>query len=717
MIKSELHIQGMHCASCAQNITIALNKNEHIQNADTNFATKKAIFEYDEKNIDLNKIKKIVRSVGYGIDEGTEKKDSNKENNKTRNKAIIAILLSLPMLIRMFWMWNVPGDFLNISLTSWLQFILTTYVVFFLGTQFHVNALKALKRKQTDMDTLISLGTLAAYFFSVYAMTQGEHLYFESAATITALILLGRYLEDKTKNKASKAMEKLLEISAKAATVINPDGSKQERSIEDINIGEIIQIRTSEKVPLDGTVKSGAASIDEAMLSGEPLPQNKGVGDHVFAGTLIQNGTIEVEVLKDGQSTLLASIIKTVEDAQNYKAPTQRLADKISSIFVPVVVALSLITFAAWWLIGGEAGTALINAVAVLVISCPCALGIATPIAILVGSSVGAQRGILIKNGESFEKAKNIDVLLLDKTGTITEGKPQVEKVVVNENIKTSLNQVLKVADSLALNSTHPLSKAIVKYAKKQNIESVAMNNYQEIPGEGIVANCEKHNIKIGFGNSKLLKRMKIKSNWAQNREQNGNGTINYVVHNQDIIGSILITDSLRPSSLKAIEASQNINIEPIIVSGDTEDNVKSMAQKIGVKKFFAGVLPGEKQNKVKELQSSGKNVAFAGDGINDAPALAQADIGIAMASGTDIAKEAGDLIILHNDPVRIVDAIKLSQKTFKTIKQNLFWAFFYNALAIPLAMFGIVNPMIAAVAMGFSDITVIGNSLRIYRK
>jgi len=349
--------------------------------------------------------------------------------------------------------------------------------------------------------------------------------------------------------------------------------------------------------------------------------------------------------------------------------------------------------------------------------SCPCALGIATPIAILVGSSVGARRGILIKNGESFEKAKNINVLLLDKTGTLTEGKAKVKNVILNNNAKTSIEQILKISSSVAVNSIHPLSQAIVKYSKKNNTATVPVINYKEIPGEGIVAKCKQHGTQIGLGNLKLLKNIGVDTSWTKEHKQNGNDTINYVFHGNHIIGAISITDSLRKNSQIAVKNSKKINIQPMMVSGDTYENVKNMAKKLGIKKFFAGVLPEDKQSKVKELQITGKNVAFAGDGINDAPALAQADLGIAMASGTDIAKEAGDLVILQNDPEKIIEAIKLSQKTFMTIKQNLFWAFFYNALAIPLAMFGIVNPMIAALAMGFSDVTVIGNSLRIYRK
>jgi len=713
----EVKIKGMHCASCALNITHSLNKNEYIRNADTNFATKKAMLDYDENNIEINTIKQIIHNSGYDIeDDNSENMERNDENKKVRNKTLMAIILSLPLLLRMIWMWNIPGEFSGISNTDWLQFLLATIVVFFLGLQFHRNAYKALMRRQTDMDTLISLGTLSAYFFSIYAMIKGQHLYFESAATITALILLGRYMETKTKNRASRAMEKLLEISAKEATVIGVNKEKQKKPINEINIGEIIQVKTGEKIPLDGIIKSGSASINESMLTGEPLPCNKKEGDYVFAGTMNKNGMIEIKVTKDGNSTMLSSIIKTVEDAQKYKAPTQQLADKISSIFVPTVVFLSIITFTGWFLITGNAGDALLKAVAILVISCPCALGIATPIAIMVGSSVGAKRGILIKNGESFEKAKNIDVLLFDKTGTLTEGKPKVKNIIVNTNVQNDEKQILMIAASLSSNSTHPLSEAISEYAQKKNTQTLNTTNYQELPGEGILAQYEKNNIQVGLGNKELIKRAGADTGWADKQKLNGNGTLNYVIKDKTVIGAILIADTLRESSENAINKTKMIGVEPRIVSGDTEDNVKNMATALGIKKYYSSVLPNQKREKVKKLQMNNKKVAFAGDGINDAPALAQADLGIAMASGTDIAKEAGDLVILSNDPAKIPEAIKLSQMTFKIIKQNLFWAFFYNSVAIPLAMLGFVNPMLAAVAMAFSDLSVIGNSLRLYK-
>jgi len=718
MKNNTLNIAGMTCASCAQSIVIALKKNNAIQKADVNFATKKAIFEYDESQIDLEQIKNIIKGTGFEIKDpnSPEKEEKNSEEKFLYLKVIASIILTLPIFIRMFWMWEVPGSFLGVSLTNWIQHDLSFLVVFVFGWQFHKNAFKSLLNKRADMDTLISVGTLSAYFYSLWAMFNGGHIYFESAATIATLILLGRFLEMKTKNKASRAMEKLMELGVKKAKVIR-DGKEIELEVENISVGETLLIKPGEKIPLDGKIVEGVSNIDESMLTGESMPISKKINNEVFGATINLNGVLKVCVTKKQSETMLAQIIKTVEEAQIYKAPMQKLADKIAGIFVPVVISIAGLTFLSWYMISGDIERSLINAVAVLIISCPCALGIATPIAIMIGTSVGARNGILIKNGESFEKAKNIDTVVFDKTGTLTKGEPSVQKILCN---KTPEEQLIKVAGSLAKNSDHPLSKAILKYAKSKKSKLVEMKDFKEYAGLGIGANCKTHETQLFLGNIKLLEEKKIDTTWAKlvlRQEKNNGATINFVAHGNKVIGAVFIADEIKKTSKETISMISRLRLETIMLTGDGKTPASVVAKNIGIKKFIAEVLPNEKLAEIKKIQANDKKVVFAGDGINDAPALVQSDLGIAMGSGSDIAKESGDIIILKNDPIKIAEAIKLSRKTFNIIKQNLFWAFFYNVLAIPLAILGFVNPMVGALAMSFSDITIIGNSLRIYRK
>ncbi|MDA3840633.1 MAG: heavy metal translocating P-type ATPase [Patescibacteria group bacterium] len=717
MKKESLRIKGMTCASCAQVIVISLKKNEFINSADVNFATKKATFEYDKNNLNIEDIKNIIIKTGYQIND-TEEASAEVEENDEKwlfAKVIGAIVLTLPIFVRMFWMWEIPGTFLGTSLTSWVQHDLSFIVVFIFGWQFHRNAFKALLKKRADMDTLISVGTLSAYFYSLWAMFNGGHLYFESAATIASLILLGRYMEMKTKNKASRAMEKLMELGVKKARVIRM-GEEMEIDIDDVVVGDHILIKPGEKIPLDGVVIEGISNIDESMLTGESMPITKELHAQVYGATMNLNGVLKIKVTKGRNETMLAQIIQTVEEAQNYKAPMQKLADKIASIFVPVVISIALLTFLGWFLATGNLERSLINAVAVLIISCPCALGIATPIAIMIGTSVGAKNGILIKNGESFEKAKNIDTIVFDKTGTLTVGKPIVQRILSND---AKEEQLIKVGASLATNSEHPLSKAIVEYSKDKNIELATMENFKEYTGLGISANCKTHKEKLFLGNIKILKENNLDTSWAnsilESNKETGE-TINFVSHGEKVIGAFFISDEIKETAVETIKQTTKINLHSIMLTGDNRTAAAVVAKKIGIKEYLAEVLPTEKQNEIKKLQGNNKKVVFVGDGINDAPALVQADLGIAMGSGSDIAKESGDIIIIKSDPLKVIEAVKLSRKTFNIIKQNLFWAFFYNILAIPLAVFGFVNPMLGALAMGFSDVTIITNSLRIYR-
>jgi len=725
MSKTTLKIDGMHCTSCALNINRELTKNSGVKDAKVNFAAEKAEIEFDESVIDINEIKKIISNSGYQVNENADsslaikKQEALAFEKQQRTRLTIATLLTLPVFIRMFWMWEINGHFLEIANTALVMFLLSGLVVFIFGWPFHKNAFKLLIKRQTNMDTLVSMGTLSAFLYSTWAMSHGiTALYFDGAAGITSLILLGKFLELKTKNRASQAMEKLMELGVKKARIIF-DGQEIEKNIDDVLKDEIISIKPGEKIPLDAEIINGETMIDESMLTGESLPVTKNIGSKIYAATINLNGTINARVLTPASESMLSQIIRTVEEAQNFKAPMQKLADRISSIFVPTVIALSVLTFLGWYSVTGDTAHALISAVTVLIISCPCALGLATPIAILVGTSVGAKNGILIKNGEAFEKAKNIDVVVFDKTGTLTIGKPRVEKIITNTNENFTEEKLIKIGASLANKSLHPISQAILFYGQEKNAQLADLENFQENSGQGVTASCRTHKTKLALGNLKLLETLNINIDWAKDLiDNNHNGkTIVFVAHDYKIAGAFLIADQIKENTKTAIADLNKINLQPMLLSGDNKMSAEIVAREIGITNVIAEVLPTEKLNEIKKLQAVQKKVVFVGDGINDAPSLVQADLGIAMGSGSDIAKETGDIIIIKNDPLKVVEAIKLSRKTFTIIKENLFWAFFYNTLAIPLAMTGLINPMIGALTMGFSDVTIIVNSLRIYRQ
>ncbi len=717
--KIKIKIEGMHCASCALNISKNLNKKSGIINSDINFAAGFARIKFDNSKIKLEEIEKAIVDTGYKVVKKDEVGVTKKEEKSLKIKVIFSIIFTIPIFVRMFWPWEVRGEFLGVSFTNWIQHSLAFVVVFVFGWRFHFNFFKDLIKKQLGMDALISIGTLSAYFYSLWAMFNQGHIYFESAATITTLILLGRFLELKTKNRASNAMRKLMELGAKKAVVVEK-GVEIQRKIEDVNVNDILIVRPSEKIPLDGKVQEGSSYVDEAMISGESLPVLKKKGDNVFGATINKDGVLKILVTKKSGETMLANIIEIVESAQEARPPMQKLADKIASIFVPVVIVISFLTFMGWFFYSGVVSVSLINAVAVLIISCPCALGIATPIAVMVGSSVGAQNGILIKSGEIFEKVKNISCVLFDKTGTLTEGKPEIEKIIINKEAGLKEKNMVSIAASVAKNSHHPLSKSIVNYAKTKKIKTMEVDNFKEIAGLGVEAKEKSKKSYILLGNLKILTKNNLDIAWAEEeikKKENKKGTMLFLAYNNKILGAFLIADKIRKTSQNAIEELKKMGMQVFMISGDNNSNVGTVATTLGIKKYYANVLPQDKQTKVKELQNMGKKVAFVGDGINDAPALVQSDLGITMAAGTDIAKESGDIIITQNDPYNVVEAIILSKKTFKIIKQNLFWAFFYNIIAIPLAVAGVVNPMIGALAMGLSDVFVIGNSLRIYKK
>ena len=736
-----LQITGMTCASCALNNEKALLKSKGILSANVNFATKKAIVEYDGDILDEEQVKKIIIDNGYDITNDSEGSTFGKlkiepsaqhdhmhgseDIKKSWNDFLWSAILTAPLALEMVYKLRSGIKFLDIDLVMYVHVVLATSVVFYFGARFHKMALKQARHLSANMDTLVSLGTLVAYFFSLWLVVQKllfnieKEGYFEAAAIIITLILLGKYFEAKSTGQAGEAMRKLMELGVKKARVIL-NNQEREISIDEVAIGDIILVKPSEKIPLDGEVVEGQSNVDESMLTGESMPVEKKIGAKVFGATINEDGILKIRVTQIGERTVLAQIIKTVEEAQGSKAPIQKLADKISGIFVPIILGIAAATFAGWYLASGNIAIAIVNAVSVLVIACPCALGLATPTAIMVGTGKGAKNGILFKSGESFERAKKISMVVFDKTGTLTKGQPEVNRVVINPEYNFTEDKIVKIAASVAKNSDHPLSQAVNKYAKKNKIETVNFIDFKEMRGKGVSGICATHQTTVMLGNQKLLEDNELNTFWAKSildASELGVGTRLFVTHGGNVIGSIIVADEARDESRDVINQLKEMKLKVGMISGDNQKTAEVMAQELGIGKVLAEVLPGEKAAEIKRLQEQGERVVFVGDGINDAPSLVQADLGIAMGSATDIAKEAGQIILMQNNLEKVIEAISLSRITFKTIKQNLFWAFFYNVVAIPLAISGVLSPAIAAAAMSFSSVSVVMNSLRIYQK
>jgi len=720
MKKENISISGMHCASCAVSIERNLQKQDGMKSANVNYAMGKAYIEYDENKVKEEDIAKAVASAGdYRIlKEGSDEHKHHLDSIKvSRNKFVASSILTLPLLVAMFF--DMPMQF------AWITLFLSFVVVFITGWQFHRGMFSQLKHFKANMDTLVSVGTLSAFFYSVYAMTIDAHLYFETAAVIVTLILLGKYLEAKSKGRASEAIKKLFALGVKKARLIE-NGKEREMAVEDLQIGNILLVKAGEKIPLDAKVLEGNTFIDESMLTGESVAVEKNVGDQVYAATINGTGVIKIQVTKIASETMLSQIIKLVEQAQSSKAPMQKLADKVSSIFVPSVIVISLFTFAIWYfLVGAGFEASIINAVAVLVIACPCALGLATPTAIMVGSGKGAERGILIKDSESLELAHKIQVVMFDKTGTLTEGKPAITNIHVLKN-DLEKKDALTLACALEKQSEHSLALAFSKFATEKSLTIPEAKKVQTVKGRGIKGLV--NNQEIFLGNAKFVSesssvettadKEKVKINKEaeeifENYAGNGKTPI-YLFDKSEILAVIAVADILRKTAKEAVQKLQDKNIEVYMITGDHRKTAEAIAKELGITKVVAEVLPQNKSEEVKKLQAQNKVVAFVGDGINDAPALAQADLGLAMGGGSDIALETGNIVLTNSNPVKVYEAITLSKKTFSTIKQNLFFAFFYNVVAIPLAALGLLSPMIAALAMSMSSVSVVVNSLRI---
>lgn len=714
MENTNIKISGMHCASCALNIEKNIKKKPGVKKANVNYANTSAQVEFDPELVSIDEINEAITKAGdYKIIEDDSDAVDLLQTLKAQQKFIWASVFTLPLLLSMFYMPNTSYEFFGVSLVKWIMHDLAFIVVFIVGWQFHRGMFLQLKRFQSNMDTLISVGTLSAYFYSLYAMFSGQHVYFETAATIVTLILLGKYMEEKSKGRASLAIKKLLSLGAKQALVLE-DAKEIKKDIADIKLDDIVIVKAGEKIALDGEIIEGETSIDESMLTGESVPVEKKIGDNVYGATINNLGVIKIKINKIGKDTVLARIVKLVEDAQSSKAPIQKLADKISGIFVPVVIVISLLTFAVWyWFVGAGFEASLINAVAVIVIACPCALGLATPTAIMVGSGKGASSGVLIKDSQSLEIAHKVDVVVFDKTGTLTKGQPSITDIYVDNDL--SKDEIMLLACSLENSSEHSLATAFIKYAKEDNLKLLKVSSTKAIGGKGFMGVIDNKNIYLG--NTELVNDLHadLDDKYKNIFEKYANEakTPIYFILDKKVVGVVAVADIVRDTSKQAV-LELNKFAKVYMLTGDHKLTAKAIAHDLGIKNIIAEVLPDQKVEEVKKLQVQGKIVAFVGDGINDAPALTQANLGIAMGGGTDIAMESGNIVLMQSDPMRVISAIKLSKKTFATIKQNLFFAFIYNIVAIPLAALGYLNPMIAAAAMSLSSVSVVTNSLRI---
>ncbi|MCY8939678.1 heavy metal translocating P-type ATPase [Peribacillus frigoritolerans] len=726
--KAEFDITGMTCAACATRIEKGLNKMEGIATANVNLALEKATLEFNPSEVTISDIIAKVEKLGYGA----HQKHDNKEQVDHREKHIkdqqrkftISAILSLPLL------WTMVGHFSFTSflyvpdflMNPWIQLILATPVQFIIGKQFYVGAYKALRNGSANMDVLVVMGTSAAYFYSLYQAIvtagthHGPHLYFETSAVLITLILLGKLFEARAKGRSSEAIKKLMGLQAKTA-IVERDGVEKEVPLEEVVISDTILVKPGEKIPVDGEVIEGTTAVDESMLTGESLPVDKKAGDALYGSTINKNGFIKMTATKVGRDTALAQIIKVVEDAQGSKAPIQRMADQISGVFVPIVIGIAILTFLVWiiWVQPGEFTPALEVLIAILVIACPCALGLATPTSIMAGSGRAAEFGILFKGGEHLEQTQSIDTVVVDKTGTVTHGKPVLTDVLLADGQYEDI--FLSMIGAAEKQSEHPLAEAIVQGIQEKGIELGDVQFFEAIPGYGVQATVSGQGVVIGT--RKLMQQYGIDIHSVlpamEELERNGKTAMLAGINGQ-YAGVVAVADTVKDTSREAVRRLQEMGIKVIMMTGDNERTAQAIAKEVGVDAVIAEVLPEGKAEEVKKLQQQGKKVAMVGDGINDAPALATADIGMAIGTGTDVAMEAADITLIRGDLNSIADAILMSRKTMRNIKQNLFWAFAYNTIGIPIAAIGLLAPWVAGAAMAFSSVSVVLNALRLQR-
>jgi len=727
--QATIEIRGMTCAGCVGNVERALNRTGGVLEAAVNLATGSASVRYDDSVTDPEALAKVITAAGYAARTASaEESEEERRARQDRSDAsadraqlrtiILGAALTAPLLVLAFLSHGATQ--------TYVMFALATGVQVLLGGEFYRSALSAVRHGATNMDVLIALGSTTAYVYSVVLMIVSPHAhsFFDAAATLLLIITVGKYVEAGATRRTSRALRELAELAAKEASVIR-DGAEVKVPVGELQVGDVIVVRPGEKVPTDGVVSEGASDVNEAMVTGESMPVTKGPGDTVIGGTLNEDGTFRFSATKIGQETALAQIIDLVRKAQASKPPIQRIADRVSAVFVPVIIGVALLTFGLWMLVGGPhlIARAVVAAISVLVVACPCALGIATPAAVAVAAGVGAEHGVLVRHAAALEAAQGIDVLLLDKTGTITAGRPEVTDVVSGFEFRVSgptatEEEVLRVAAAVEAGSEHPLARAILRAAEERGIETGSATDFRALRGRGALASV--NGMRAAVGNEALMREESVDAfalQTARARLEGEGKTVVTVGLGGEAVGLIALADRPKPGAQEAVAALKARGIEVVMLTGDALAPAEAIAREVGIEHVQANVLPEDKVRLVREFQEQGKRVAMVGDGVNDAPALSQADIGIAIGAGADVAVEAGDLILTSGEPTAIVRAVKLSRETMRRIKQNLFWAFIYNLVGVPLAAFGVLGmyaPIICAAAMALSDICVVGNALRL---
>lgn len=751
-MKKSLKIEGMHCAGCANSVEKALNNLEGVKEANVNLATEKALVNFENGDVSDDALKKAVQDAGYDVEDEDDESGSSRVGGKggseekklreARNKMWWAWGLTVPIIL-----WMLPEMFSGYAIGGETVYqlamiVLSAAVIFYPGWETIRGAWKSASNAAPNMDVLIAMGSLASLatgfvaLLHTFGMAPPFHSFAGIAGMIMAFHLTGRYVETKAKGRASQAIKNLMTLEAKEATVIR-NGKEMTISVRDLDIGDVMIVRPGEKIPTDGEVIDGQSSVDESIATGESMPVGKSKGDEVIGGTINKNGTLKVQATKVGEETFLSQVIRMVEEAQGSKVPIQEFADRITSIFVPTILVLSAVTWLAWmifpeffgqiavWASGfipwinpgmGDVALAFYAAIAVLVIACPCALGLATPTALMVGTGLGAENGILIRKGKAVEILREIDTVILDKTGTITKGEPAVtDFITVDEADEDS---IMQIAGSAEKGSEHPIGEAIVRYAQENDVELQDVSNFKAISGKGVQAWIDEKNVLIGKPGLFKERDIDIPSSFEdkiRKLESEAKTTV-LIAFDNELKGIMAVADPVKEDSKDAIAKFKKMGMEPVMITGDNERTARAVAKEMGIDNVIAGVLPDQKSTEVKSLQEKGQMVAMIGDGINDAPALTQADIGIAIGTGTDVAIESGDIVLVKGDLKSVVKAMKLSEATFKKIKQNLFWAFFYNVVMIPLAVFGMMHPLLAEAAMAFSSVNVVFNSRRLQK-
>lgn len=752
MSNQTLKVKGMHCASCSAIITKKISKIDGVESVNVNFATEKAQIEFDEKKVSVSNMNNEIEALGYSFveDKKVEMNHTDhmmmndtkeqKENEISEMQSKMQFVLPISLFIFILMMWDIASKFWSVvpilpipmNIFNLISMVLATIVLFWIGQPFLKGVIMFIRYRVANMDTLIGIGTLTAYIYSVIIvllpelqiyLKLPEYTYFDVTIVVIGFIVLGKYLEARSKLRTGEAIEKLIGLQAKTALIF-VDGKEKEISISEVQIGDIIIVKPGAKIPVDGVIVDGYSSVDESMITGEPIPVDKKVGDSVVGATINKQGNFKFKTTKIGSDTFLSQIIKMVEDAQGSRAPIQAIADRVSSIFVPIVLIIASLSLVVWIIVGGYTigfssaiSYGLMSFVGVLVIACPCALGLATPTAIIVGVGKGAQNGILIKNAEALEILSKVNTIVVDKTGTITKGKPEVTDVVILDS-NYDEDKIVKIAASVENKSEHPLAEAVVVYSKDKKIILEDVSDFQSVEGVGVKAKIGGSDVSIHKPNSEEKNDTKIKELQSQGK------TVVVVEINSKKIGLIALADMLKEETKDAISELHKKGIKVIMLTGDNHLAATYIAKQAGIDDLLSEVLPQEKSSKIKELQDSGLIVAMVGDGVNDAPALAKANVGIAMGTGTDVAIESAGITLLHGDMSKLVKAVKLSKMTMRGIRQNLFWAFIYNIVGIPLAagvfypIFGwTLNPAFAGLAMAMSSVSVVGNSLRIKSK